>query len=177
MSETVDTQAITDPTAGRPEDADTLNPGDVSEGTKRRKRRSDAGKPRGPRRSSRGVSAIAKKLSSGINLVAAVVSAVDVADGAIIGANADKLAQAWAPVINENQRALQILGQLEKGGHLGGAVLATGAVVLPILVRHRPDVFPPMVRAFALSLVPEEVRPIVVDTTATSETFEGTAVA
>jgi len=159
--EDLDLESLTE---GMPEDHDKVEP-DESAGKnlfgRVRKRRSDAGKPRGPRSggtrrvTKARVTALAGKLSSGFNLVAAGLVSVDQYSALVVSQNAEKLGNAWAPVIAQNPRLVQVLDHLEKGGNLGAALLATGAVALPILVHHRPDWFPEHIRAVGRAMGPQ----------------------
>lgn len=133
---------------------DPFVPDDSSEPRKRRTR-SDAGKPRGPR--GRRSNPLSKKISAAVAMVAAGVATVDPFDSAVILHNADKLGNAWAPVVEQNPKIAAFFNSLEKGGVWGNAVFSTLSVALPIMLHHMPDKLPPAVRALAASLIPPEI--------------------
>lgn len=144
------------------------------DGTKKRRRtRSDAGKPRGPR-GGRRASSLAKKISSAVAMVAAGVATVDPFDSAIILHNADRLGNAWAPVVEQNPKIAAFFASLEKGGVWGNAVFSTMAVALPILLHHRPDILPTPLRAVAVSMIPQEVTAMMVNQAAANGVNNGT---
>lgn len=124
---------------------------------KTRKPRSDAGKPRGPRGARRKVTGLSKKIEAAIAMVAAGVATVDSFDSAIILHNAERLGNAWAPVVETNPKVAQFFASLEKGGVWGAAIMSTAAVLLPILLHHRPDVLPMPLKVVAVSQVPPEI--------------------
>lgn len=146
-------------------DADTIDPKPESMGERIigrvRKKRSDAGKPRGTttgsaRRPSKAkIAALADKLAQGANLVAAGLMTVDPYSSTVVAHNAERLGNAWAPVIASNSRLARMINQLEQGGNIGAALLVTGSVALPILVHHRPQWFPSQVRAIGEALGPQ----------------------
>lgn len=171
MGEDVDTDTLTE---GLPADQDTVSPDDgAGDGggilgkVRQRKRRSDAGQPRGPRSTSgprrsaskARVTSLAGRLASGVSLAAAGLATVDPYSAAVVGGNAEKLANAWAPVIANNPRIVAAINHLEKGGNIGAALLATGAVALPILVHHRPQWFPDHIRAVGRAMGPQVADP------------------
>lgn len=128
----------------------------VEDEPKTRKVRSDAGKPRGPRGSRRS-GTLSKKISSAIAMVAAGVATVDPFDSAIILHNADRLGNAWAPVVEQNPRIKQFFESLEKGGVWGSAIFATMSVALPIVAHHMPHVLPPPLKMLAASMLPPDM--------------------
>lgn len=141
--------AIADPEKDTP--PGDVKPDDAAEREpKARKPRSDAGQPRGPRK--RRTSKLAPNLSAAFHMAAAALVAIDPFDAVVIGANADKLANAWAPVIEKNPRLLAAIANLEKGGVWGAAILTTAGVVLPILAHHKPDILPEPLRGMASAM-------------------------
>lgn len=125
-------------------------------GEKKRRTRSDAGKPRGPRRGPRS-STLAKKISAAFAMVAAGVATVDAFDSQIILHNADRLGNAWAPVVEQNPKIKAFFDSLEKGGVWGNAIFSTLAVALPITLNHRADLLPAPLRAVAMSMIPPDI--------------------
>lgn len=129
---------------------------DKQEGTnpdaepKRRKPRSDAGKPRGPRK--KRSSKLAPQITRGLHLAAAALTAVDPYDAVVVAANAEKLGNAWGPVLERYPRVMQAIGNLEKGGVWGAAILTTASVALPILYHHNPQILPEPLRGMAAAM-------------------------
>jgi hypothetical protein len=82
------------------------------------------------------VSRIQGRLKEAISTVAAFASLREPFDGSIIFNNADKLAEAYAPLIERDKRLLQFFAQLEKGGAYGAAITVTIGVAIPILIHH-----------------------------------------
>jgi len=122
---------------------------------KKRRTRSDAGKPRGPRRAR--ASTLSKKISAAVAMFAAGVAIVEPFDSAVILHNADKLGNAWAPVVEQNPKIAAFFNSLEKGGVWGNAVFSSLSVALPILLHHVPDRLPSPIRVLAASLIPPQI--------------------
>jgi hypothetical protein len=118
------------------------------DGGRKRRRRSDAGKPRGPRKRNK----LAPQIARAFHLVSAALVAVDPYDALVIGSNADKLGAAWGPVLERYPRVMQAIASLEKGGAWGAAILTTAGVALPIIYHHRPTVLPEPLRGLAASM-------------------------
>lgn len=140
-------EAPADPSAGA-DPAEELGPlPEPSDAPPRRtrRRRSDAGKPRGARRAAAGATAakvlgptaIRRRLEELANLAGGLLSLVEPHDGAVILANAEPLARAWAPIAERHPRVRAALVGLESGGVYGAAAVATLTVLLPILAHHR----------------------------------------
>lgn len=127
------------------------------EAPRKRRKRSDAGQPRGPRGTRKRATTLAKKITSGVHLVAAGLSQIDTFDAAIVAHNAERLGNAWAPVVENNPRIAALFANLEKGGVWGAAILSSLSVALPILLHHRPDLLPPAAKAVAFSMIPPEI--------------------
>lgn len=85
-----------------------------------RRKRKDAGRPRGPAgpRAARGLgrAAIRSKLAELAKLVGGLTAFVDQYDGAVIMANADQLADAWAPIVERHPRLKVAISGIEQGG-------------------------------------------------------------
>jgi len=122
-----------------------------------RRKRADAGKPRGSR--ARTVTAstatIRKRLAEVFSMVGGVVSLLDAHDGRVILANAEPLADGWAKVAERHPRMRQALEGFEAGGVYGAAIVSTVMVVVPIMAHHR--MIPPnLLGAAAMAGVPVE---------------------
>lgn len=108
---------------------------------------------------------IKTRLTEWLNLAAAGITMRDPFDGLVIGMNADKLAEAYAPLIERDKRLQQLFAQLEKGGAYGAAITVTIGVAIPILVHHGklPDTLVPLARLSGVNIpdiVPVVTHPV-----------------
>lgn len=64
------------------------------------------------------------------------VSVYDGWDGQVIALNAERLADAWCELAEQNPRVRKALERMLEGSAWGGAIGTTAAVAVPIAVRH-----------------------------------------
>jgi hypothetical protein len=64
------------------------------------------------------------------------VSMVDTYDGQVIAVNAERLADAWCQVAEQNARVRKVLEAMLEGSALGSAVMTSCMVAIPIMVHH-----------------------------------------
>lgn len=79
---------------------------------------------------------IRARLAEFIATGAAFITMREPFDGTMIHANADKIADAYAPLIERNRRLQLMMMQLEKGGAYGAAITVTIGLAIPILIHH-----------------------------------------
>jgi hypothetical protein len=64
------------------------------------------------------------------------VSMVDTYDGTVIATNAERLADAWTQVAEQNARVRKVLEAMLEGSAIGNAVMVSAMVFVPIAVHH-----------------------------------------